>query len=102
MRSEIDFDPAETAVALHDAVDVLAPGVPPQVEAENEETADVRIFANEQRKKAHCSTYDFSGPVLRRCSIWDGARPRRFPAGRFHTQFCAIERNGLAESGYRR
>jgi hypothetical protein len=53
--------------------------VPPQVEAENEETVDVRIIVNEQRKNARGSTYDFGGPVLRRCRILDGARPRRFP-----------------------
>src|SRR3954467_9713075 len=49
--SEFEFDPAETAAALYDAADVLASGVPPQVEAENEETVDVRIFAMSSAKE---------------------------------------------------
>jgi hypothetical protein len=76
--------------------------VVPQVEGENEQTVHLRISANAPRKKANFSAYDFGGPVLRWCGIWDGAKPRRFPAGRFHTQFFAIERDGLAKNGCRR
>jgi hypothetical protein len=41
----------------------------------------------------------FSGPALVGWDIRAAARPRRFAAGRFHTQFVAIEHGRLKTPG---
>jgi hypothetical protein len=63
--------------------------------------AHVRVFADEQRRKAHCNEHDFGEPILGSCGNWAGARPRHFPAGRFHTRFLAVEHGRLVEIGCR-
>jgi hypothetical protein len=63
---------------------------------ENGETVHVRVSTDEQRRKVQCSS------TILASLFWAGARPRRFPAGRFHTQFLALEHCRLVEIGCRR